>query len=168
MSHLDGEGSKARTASQRDRGLARRRARATCCAAMEDETPRATKEEVARLIDDIPLARFLRVRVDELGMGRALLTLPSNLDAIRAGGTVSGPAIMALADSAVYAAVLTRIGLEPMAVTSDLSVRFLRRPPLEDLHAEASVIHLGRRNAVAEVRMWSSDPGRLVAHAPGT
>jgi uncharacterized protein (TIGR00369 family) len=75
---------------------------------------------------------------------------------------------MALVDTAIYAAVLSRIGLEPMAVTSDISVRFLRRPPIEDLHAEARVLHLGRRQAVAEVRLWSDDPGRPVAHATGT
>ncbi len=135
---------------------------------MED-TPRVTSEELQRLLDDtIPLARMLRLSVREVGAGRAILTLPGNPDTIRAGGTVSGAAIMTLADSAVYAAVLTRIGLEPMAVTSDLNVRFLRRSPPEDLHAEAIVVHLGRRNAVAEVRMWNRDPERLVAHATAT
>ncbi len=136
---------------------------------MDDEAPRIGLEQLQTLLDEtIPLMRMLKVRVDALSHGSATLTLPGSPDWVRAGGTVSGPAIMALADACFYAAVLTRIGHEPMAVTSDLSVRFLRRPPPEDLHAEATLLHLGRRNAVAEVRMWNDDPDRIVAHATGT
>jgi uncharacterized protein (TIGR00369 family) len=134
------------------------------------EPPRITVDELTRLLHEtIPLSHFLRFRVDALGHGWARVTLPGSEASIRAGGTVSGPAIMALADTAFYAAVLTRIGLEPMAVTSDLSVRFLRRPLPEDLHAEARLLRLGRRQAVAEVRMWCGrDEDSLVAHATGT
>ncbi|HEY8430163.1 MAG TPA: PaaI family thioesterase [Sandaracinaceae bacterium] len=132
--------------------------------------PRVTIEQIQELLErTIPLSRVLRVRIDALELGVARVTLPGSAEHTRAGGTLSGPAIMALADTAIYAAVMTRIGIEPMALTSDLSVRFLRRPAPEDLHAEARVLHLGRRTAVAEVRMWSaSDPDRLVAHATGT
>lgn len=134
------------------------------------ERSKITAEEFARLIDEtIPLSRHLRCRVDALGPGWARLTLPGDPEWIRAGGTLSGPAIMALADTAFYAAVLTRIGLEPMAVTSDLSIRFLRRPPPEDLRGEARILRLGRTQAVGEIRMWSGDDeDRLVAHATGT
>ncbi len=133
------------------------------------EAPRVTIEEIEKLLaDTIPLTRFLRMRIAALEHGAARVTLPGSPDHTRAGGTVSGPAIMALADTAIYAAVLTRIGLEPMAVTADLSVRFLRRPPPEDLHAEARVLHLGRRTAVAEVRIFGSGDERLVAHATGS
>lgn len=136
---------------------------------MTSEASRVTAEELTRLLETtIPLSRVLRVRIDELGYGRARMTLPGSSESVRAGGTVSGPAIMALADTAIYGAVLARIGLEPMAVTSDLSVRFLRRPLPTDLHAEARVIHLGRRNAVAEVELWSDDRAKIVAHATGT
>lgn len=134
------------------------------------DEPRVTIEQIQELLDaTIPLTRTLRVRVDALEHGVARATLPGSSEWIRAGGTISGPAIMALADTAIYAAVLTRIGLEPMAVTSELSVRFLRPAPPEDLHAEARVLHLGRRTAVADVRMWTGENAdRLVAHATGT
>jgi uncharacterized protein (TIGR00369 family) len=136
---------------------------------MSSEAPRVTAEEILRLLDEtIPLSRTMRVTIEHLGHGTARMTLPGSAEWVRAGGTLSGPAIMALADTAIYAAVLTRIGLEPMAVTSDLSVRFLRRPPPSDLHAEARVIHLGRRNAVCEVEMWGEDRDAIVAHATGT
>lgn len=136
---------------------------------MSAEASRVTAEEVTRLLEEtIPLARIMRVRVDHLDQECARLTLPGSAEWVRAGGTLSGPAIMTLADTAIYAAVLARIGLEPMAVTADLSVRFLRRPPPNDLHAEARLIHLGRRTAVAEVELWSDDRARIVAHATGT
>lgn len=136
---------------------------------MISEVPRITVAAFERLLaETIPLTNTLRVRVDELRFGGATLTLPGSSEWVRAGGTVSGPAIMALADTAIYAAVLSRIGLEPMAVTSDLSVRFLRRPPPSDLHADARVLHLGRRNAVAEVELWGENREELVAHATGT
>lgn len=136
---------------------------------MSSEAPRVTAEEILRLLEEtIPLARRMRVRIEHLGHGVARMTLPGSPEWVRAGGTLSGPAIMALADTAIYAAVLTQIGLEPMAVTSDLNVRFLRRPPPADLHAEARVIHLGRRNAVCDVELWGEDRARIVAHATGT
>ncbi len=136
---------------------------------MSSEAPRVTAEELLRLLEEtIPLSRSMGLRIEHLGYGAARMTLPGSPEWVRAGGTLSGPAIMALADTAIYAAVLTRIGLEPMAVTADLSVRFLRRPPPADLHAEARVIHLGRRTAVCEVELWGEDREQIVAHATGT
>ncbi len=133
------------------------------------DEPRITVAELEELLTStIPLTRILRLRVDALEPGLARITLPGSDEWTRAGGTITGPAMMALADTAIYAAVLTRIGREPMAVTSDLSVRFLRRPAPEDLHAEGRVLHLGRRTAVCDVRMWSEGDERLVAHATGT
>jgi uncharacterized protein (TIGR00369 family) len=138
-------------------------------ASMIDDAPRVTIEALQRLLDEtIPFARMLRLRIVEIGGGRARVVMPGSPDLIRAGGTVNGGAIMTLADCAVYAAVLTRIGLEPMAVTSDLNVRFLRPSPPDDVHAEANVLRVGRRAAVAEVRMWNRDRERLVAHATAT
>lgn len=134
-----------------------------------DETPRVTVEAFERLLrETIPLTNVLGVRVDAIGWGSARVTLPGHPAWVRAGGTLSGPSIMALADTAIYAAVLSRVGLEPMALTSELSVRFLRRPPPADLHADATLLHLGRRTAVAEVRLHGGDAERLVAHATGT
>ncbi len=49
----------------------------------------------------------------------------------RPGGTVSGPVLMALADTALYVAIHSTIGLTPHAVTSSLNINFLRRPQTE-------------------------------------
>jgi uncharacterized protein (TIGR00369 family) len=88
---------------------------------------------------------------------------------LRPGGTVSGPSMMALADAVTYAAVLSRIGIVPLAVTSSLTISFLRKPEAgRALLAEAILLKAGRRLAVAEVRIHSEGEAELVAHATVT
>jgi uncharacterized protein (TIGR00369 family) len=84
---------------------------------------------------------------------------------LRPGGTVSGPIIMALADVAMYVAVLSAIGWVPLAVTTNLTVNFLRKPAPRDLLADARLIKLGKRLAVGEVGIRSDGGDDLVAHA---
>src|SRR6516165_7251013 len=59
---------------------------------------------------------------------------------LRPGGTISGPAMMALADFAMYVAVLAAIGPVPLAVTINLNINFLRKPVASDLTAEACLL----------------------------
>src|SRR6266576_3391804 len=56
---------------------------------------------------------------------------------LRPGGTISGPTMMALADFAMYVAVLAAIGPVPLAVTINLNINFLRKPAPRDLVAAA-------------------------------
>ena len=87
---------------------------------------------------------------------------------LRPGGTVSGPIIMALADVAMYVAVLSAIGWVPLAVTTNLTINFLRKPAPRDLLAEARLVKLGRRLAVGEVGIRSDGGDELVAHVTTT
>jgi uncharacterized protein (TIGR00369 family) len=87
---------------------------------------------------------------------------------LRPGGTVSGPIIMALADVAMYVAVLSAIGWVPLAVTTNLTINFLRKPSPRDLLAEARLIKLGKRLAVGEIAIRSDSGDDLVAHATST
>jgi uncharacterized protein (TIGR00369 family) len=84
---------------------------------------------------------------------------------LRPGGVISGPALMSLADTAAYALVLAHVGDQLMAVTSQLSMNFLRGAQPGDLYAEAEMLRLGRRNAVCDVRLWTEGPERLAAQA---
>lgn len=81
----------------------------------------------------------------------------------RPGGTVSGPTLMAMADGVAYMVVLSRIGPAALAVTSNLTINFLRRPRLVDLVTDARLLKLGRSLAVVDVLMYSDDgaPGAL-------
>jgi uncharacterized protein (TIGR00369 family) len=87
---------------------------------------------------------------------------------LRPGGTISGPAMMALADLALYAAILAQIGPVGLAVTTNLSFNFLRKPAQRALIAECRLLKLGKRLAVGEVAMMSEGDAAVVCHATGT
>lgn len=87
---------------------------------------------------------------------------------LRPGGTISGPSMFALADIAMYAAVLAAVGPEPLAVTTNLNINFLRKPRPGDMIAEAKILKLGKRLAVGEISLWSDGDPELVAHATST
>jgi len=87
---------------------------------------------------------------------------------VRPGGTISGPTMMALADFAMYVAVLASIGPVPLAVTTSLNINFLRKPGTVDLLAEAKLMKLGKRLAVGEVAIRSDGGADLVAHVTST
>jgi uncharacterized protein (TIGR00369 family) len=87
---------------------------------------------------------------------------------IRPGGTISGPTMMALADFAMYVAVLASIGPVPLAVTTNFTVNFLRKPAQRDLLAEAKLMKLGKRLAVGEVAIRSEGHDEVVAHVTST
>jgi uncharacterized protein (TIGR00369 family) len=103
--------------------------------------------------------------VTEVAPGRVRVTAPYRDGLLRPGGVISGPTLMSLADTGAYALVLAHIGDQLMAVTSSLTMNFLRGAAPGDLHAEAQMLRLGRRNAVCDVRLWTEGPDRLAAQA---
>lgn len=103
-----------------------------------------------------------------LGARSATVRLDAGEDHLRPGGTISGPAMMGLADIAVYVALLGQIGLVPLAVTTNLSINFLRKPAPGPLFADARLIKLGKRLAVGDVGLRGEDGGDLVAHCVAT
>lgn len=94
--------------------------------------------------------------VSRVGPGVVELRLPVVAAHSRPGGTVSGPALMALADCAAYLGVAAEIGPVALAVTTSLHIDFLRKPPMEDVVAVSTLIKLGRRLAVADVELRST------------
>ena len=128
----------------------------------------ATADEVrAFLARDFPQSS-MRI-VEAVGGRAATVRLPVGGEHLRPGGTVSGPAIMALADFALYVAILGEIGIVPLAVTTSLNFNFLRRPVAgRDLVAHCTLLKVGRRLAVGEVSLYSAGDDEPVAHAVGT
>lgn len=85
---------------------------------------------------------------------------------LRPGGTVSGPAMFGLADVAIYLAILARIGPVALAVTTNGSIDFMRKPEAgRDLIARARLLKLGRVLAVGDVLIWSDGGVAPVARA---
>jgi uncharacterized protein (TIGR00369 family) len=103
--------------------------------------------------------------VTEVSPGRVKVTAPYREGLLRPGGVISGPTLMSLSDTAAYALVLAHIGDQLMAVTSSLTMNFLRGAAPGDMHAEAEMLRLGRRIAVCDVRIWTESPDRLAAQA---
>ncbi|QTL02454.1 PaaI family thioesterase [Aquabacter sp. L1I39] len=103
-----------------------------------------------------------------LGRRTATVRLDAGEEHLRPGGTISGPAMMALADVAVYVALLGQIGLVPLAVTTNLSINFLRKPAPGALFADARLIKLGKRLAVGDVGIRGEAGEDLVAHCVAT
>lgn len=106
---------------------------------------------------------FTVLRVEE-----DLLELRLNVAArhLRPGGTVSGPTLFALADVAMYLAILSRIGPVALAVTTNCSIDFMRKPEAgRALIAQARLLKLGRMLAVGDVLIRSEGLPDPVARA---
>lgn len=106
--------------------------------------------------------------VEEVGPMRARVRMAYHQRHLRPGGTISGPSMFALADLSLYVAILAQIGPVALAVTTNLSINFLRKPAPRDLIGECRLLKLGRRLAVGEVSVLSDGSQDVVAHATGT
>jgi len=106
----------------------------------------------------------------EIGDGYALARLIASPESLRPGGFISGPTQFGLADAALWYLTFAAIGrIEPMALTSELSIRYLRPAIGEVLWARASLEAAGRRNVVGTVHLWVDDHDhRPTATAQGT
>ena len=85
---------------------------------------------------------------------------------LRPGGTVSGPSIFGLADIAFYLAILAMIGPVALAVTTNCSIDFMRKPAAgRELIAKARILKLGKTLAVGDVLVYSEGESAPVARA---
>jgi uncharacterized protein (TIGR00369 family) len=104
--------------------------------------------------------------VEEVRPMEILVRLRVGEKNLRPGGTVSGPAMFSLADVSVYLAILAMIGPEALAVTTNCSIDFMRKPAADaDILARARLLKLGRVLAVGEVLMSSEGRSEPVARA---
>ena len=88
---------------------------------------------------------------------------------LRPGGTVSAPVLMEVADVALCVALLGEIGIVPLAVTTGLTINFLREPPAtQQIIAVYTLLKVGWTLATGEVRLYSEGHKEPVAHAVGT
>ena len=107
--------------------------------------------------------------VEEVGERSATVSHPVGPAQLRPGGTVSGPLLMAVADVAMYVAILATIGLVPLAVTTSFNFNFLRKPSSRNpIVGVCKLIKVGRILVVGEVALYSDRNEDMVAHAVGT
>jgi uncharacterized protein (TIGR00369 family) len=120
---------------------------------IEEEFPQAV--EAGAVIEDLD-DTSIRVR------------LPTHERNLRPGGTVSGPTLMFLVDFGFYLLLLGRLGPVAHAVTTNLSINFMRRPERADLIGEGRLLKLGRSLAVGDFMIRSNGKPDPVAHATVT
>jgi uncharacterized protein (TIGR00369 family) len=106
--------------------------------------------------------------IEEVGYGTCRVRMKHHPKNLRPGGTISGPAMMSLADFALYVAVLSVVGRVPLAVTTNLNINFLRKPETGDLISETRLLKAGKRLCVGEVSIFSEGSEEPVAHVTGT
>lgn len=107
--------------------------------------------------------------VEAVGDRSSIVRHTVGIAELRPGGTVSGPVLMTLADVALYVAILGEIGLVALAVTTNLSINFLRKPAADkDIIAKCRLIKVGKSLVVGEVSIYSEGDDEPVAHVVGT
>ena len=130
---------------------------------------RFTAETLMSYLEDV----FPQIRgefaIEALEEGQIEVRLKVQERHLRPGGTVSGPAMFALADVSVYMSVLAAIGPKELAVTTNASLDFMRKPDAgRDLIAHCKVLKLGRLLAVCDVLIYSEGKAEPVARASMT
>lgn len=127
----------------------------------------ATKEEIVEFLTLLfPQAKS---KVLEVGNRGSTVLHTIGHDELRPGGTVSGPVLMAVADLALYVAILGEIGIVPLAVTTSLTINFLRRPSGDsNIVGVCKLLKVGKTLAVGEVSVYSEGQSEPVAHVVGT
>ena len=116
----------------------------------------------------VPYVGQLGCIVERFEAGDVVVRLPYTDLLQRPGGTICGPALMALADITLYGVVMSLLGRVELAVTTSMTVHFLTRPAPQDVLAEARILKLGRRLAVGEVVMRTDGDPRPICHVTGT
>lgn len=126
-----------------------------------------TQAEIARFL----AAEFPQTKctVEAVGNQASTIRHEIGIEELRPGGTVAGPVLMTVADVALYVALLGEIGIVPLAVTSNLSINFLRKPAADKaIIGRCKLIKVGRSLAVGEVSLYSEGSDAPVAHVVGT
>ncbi len=122
--------------------------------------------EIMKLMQEVfPLALEYGFEIDRLEGRQIQLRLPFKEYQLRPGGTLSGPTLMALADTAVYFLILAERGAVVQAMTTHLSIDLVRPPKPVDLVAYGELIKCGRRLAVGRDEMRSVGQEDVLAQA---
>ena len=127
-----------------------------------------TAEEIVEFLEEVFPGAIENFTIEEVGPMRARIRMPFQPWRLRPGGTISGPSLMALADTGLWVALLAMIGREPLSVTSHLDIDFLRKPAATDVIAHTTLHKLGKRLAVGDVLMYSDGEEMPCARASVT
>lgn len=131
-------------------------------------TPVLGKDEIQRIMadgfgayhDDFPY------EVTAVEPGEVRIRFHAETRHLRPGGTVSGPALFTLADVGGWACALSHVRGDPLIVTTNLNINFMRKAEAGPIDAICRILKMGRSLLVFEVEIIAE--GRCAAHATGT
>ena len=135
----------------------------------EPDESAVTGAQFERLVrDHMGESSTFSFRGEELSRGHCRIRLLFHEGQLRPGGTIAGPVMFTLADTVLYALTMSVAGLEPLAVTSDLTLHFLRKPAPVDLIGVGRLLKASGRRLMGDVSIFSDGEERPVAHATGS
>jgi acyl-coenzyme A thioesterase PaaI-like protein len=129
--------------------------------------PMPNRNEIAEFLKK----EFPQTRCTVVAVGDRSATIRHEIGVaeLRPGGTVAGPVLMTVADVALYVAILGEIGIVPLAVTTSLTINFMRKPSADRaILGVCKLMKLGKVLAVGEVSLYSEGIDEPVAHVVGT
>lgn len=128
----------------------------------------AKEQIISFLAQEFPQALEKTSIVEITTKGAELLYRVDQSD-LRPGQTVSGPTLMLVADFALYVAILGDLGLVAMAVTTNMTINFFRKPNgMQNIKAVCKLIKVGKTLVTGEVWLYSVGDDEPVAHVIGT
>lgn len=130
--------------------------------------PKLTIPQIEEFLEEHFPAINRLLLIEEIGEMHVRVRMGQREVQLRPGGTISGPTLMTLADTAMYVLVLAQIGTDGHAVTTNLNINFLRKPKPIAVIAEVRLLKSGARLIVGDVTMYSEGEISPVAHATVT
>ena len=135
------------------------------------KAPALTADEIAEVLHkEFPQAFYegCGLSIERVDYGNIRVRRHFHENTIRPGGTISGPTMMELADFAMYVAVFSAVGRQPLAVTTNLNINFMRKPDPGHRVGEGRLLKLGKTLAVGDFTIWNEGEKDPVAHATVT
>jgi uncharacterized protein (TIGR00369 family) len=126
-------------------------------------------EEINQLIQESAgLGGLLNVQVEKVTKDTAVVRMPHLQKHLRSGGTISGPALMTLADVAMHSMVMAARGPDAGAAITSMTLNFLGRAPAADLVGRGRILNVGEKLIVMEVVIHSAADDSALAQVTGT
>ena len=127
-----------------------------------------SKQDMLLFLEEVFPQVTGKINILKLANSAASVKLITTKSDLRPGGTLSGPSMFLLADVTFYIVVLSVIGKQALAVTTNCSINFMRKPEPNDLVADARILKHGRKLIVGDVLLRSESCTDVVAHASFT
>lgn len=128
-------------------------------------------EELTRFLEQVFPQMLVGGRcyfIDDVQPGVAVVRLVANEQHLRPGNTVSGPSIMSLIDYAAYVVLMGNLGLEALAVTTNININYLRKAEAGELIATCRILKAGKRLVVMDCDVTRKGSDDLIAHGTMT